>query len=314
MMPHPVCTTPAPTATTPTTPCTRLAYYEATLCTIDADGDGWGDENAVAPADPGTDCDDADPTSTHSSRMDCGIDRNCDGRIPGQPGRGRLRHHGRRLQGPCGEVVAAGGDLDGDGFDDLVFSHDEHDSTGRVYVFYGGSLGSTAALDASEADLFADGESNNDRMGGGIAMLDDLDGDGTSELAIGVTHRNVNIKDDGLVLLFFGGTLSTSSSIDPGDADAQLWGEAESDVFGKAIEGHGDIDDDGISDLWILSPNNDDGGDNAGKAYLFYGSDLARRRLRRRERIRKRDGRRRQRRNRRPRWPPATSMQMASTT
>ena len=253
----------------------NIALYEWTLCTIDADGDGFGDESAAAPADAGTDCDDADPDI--NPLEDDGIwdiDRNCDGRLRGSLDGADYAIMGEDSRDRVGEVVAAGGDLDGDGFDDLVFSQQEYDGTGRVYVFFGGNLGSTAELDASDADFIVDGENNNDHLGGGIAVTDDFDGDGMSELAIGVTRQNVEVKDDGLVLLFFSETLRTSASIDPSDADARFWGEAESDLLGSAINGISDVDNDGHADLWLFASGNDDGGDNTGKAYLFYGSDL----------------------------------------
>ena len=36
-----------------------VAYNEPSLCTVDRDTDGWGDENAAAPLDAGLDCDDS---------------------------------------------------------------------------------------------------------------------------------------------------------------------------------------------------------------------------------------------------------------
>ena len=49
-------------------------------------------------------------------------------------------------------------------------------------------------------------------------------------------------------------------------------GENANDEAGRAISGAGDVDGDGIPDILIGAPYNDDGGSDAGKAYLFSGS------------------------------------------
>jgi hypothetical protein len=55
-----------------------VASQEPTLCTHDADGDGYGDEFAVSPLDAGTDCDDTDST-LESSDTDGDGYSSCDG-------------------------------------------------------------------------------------------------------------------------------------------------------------------------------------------------------------------------------------------
>ena len=57
------------------------AVHEAWLCTVDADGDGYGDQYAASPADTGTDCDDSS-SAVHPGATDStadGIDQDCDG-------------------------------------------------------------------------------------------------------------------------------------------------------------------------------------------------------------------------------------------
>jgi hypothetical protein len=51
-------------------------------------------------------------------------------------------------------------------------------------------------------------------------------------------------------------------------------GENTSDSSGSGIGGGGDVDNDGLDDLLINAPLNDDGGDEAGKAYLFVSPSI----------------------------------------
>jgi hypothetical protein len=54
-------------------------------------------------------------------------------------------------------------------------------------------------------------------------------------------------------------------------ADAKLVGEDADDAAGEAVGVAGDIDGDGIEDLFVSAPGDDDGGSGAGAIYLFAG-------------------------------------------
>jgi hypothetical protein len=49
-------------------------------------------------------------------------------------------------------------------------------------------------------------------------------------------------------------------------------GEAKSDLAGRSVSGAGDVDGDGYDDLLVGACKNDDGGLDAGAAYLVLGS------------------------------------------
>ena len=56
------------------------ATSEAVLCTVDSDGDGWGDSQAPAPANTGSDCNDSDPAINPDATEVCdSVDNDCDG-------------------------------------------------------------------------------------------------------------------------------------------------------------------------------------------------------------------------------------------
>ncbi len=87
-------------------------------------------------------------------------------------------------------VVALPGDLDGDGFDDLVVGDPNHDGPddawaygrGQVRIFYGPLQDETTWDDA---DAVLDGELIGDGAGRTLTAIGDMDGDGLPDVAVG---------------------------------------------------------------------------------------------------------------------------------
>ena len=90
---------------------------------------------------------------------------------------------------------------------------------------------------------------NQDNFGSAVAPLDDLDGNGVPDLAVGAP-QDPEIGA-GYVSVFSGKT---------GELLATHWGEAVGDRFGAAIAGAGDHDGDGVPDLLIGAPGRRDRG------------------------------------------------------
>ena len=85
-----------------------------------------------------------------------------------------------------GNSVASAGDVNGDGFDDLIvgaFLADEGggNNNGAAYVFFG-SQSPAPNISVSQADITLVGADNNDQFGNSVASLWDLNGDGIPDL------------------------------------------------------------------------------------------------------------------------------------
>lgn len=169
----------------------------------------------------------------------------------------------------AGRSVAGAGDVDGDGYDDLLIGaygdDDGSSDAGAVYIVFGGVTGD---LDLSAADIKLTGEDSGDYAGYAVAGAGDVDGDGLADLIIGAHRDEDGGTSSGSAYLIFGGiTASTSLS----GADVQLVGESNSDYAGYSVGGAGDVDGDGLDDVLIGATGEDTDGSAAGAVYVVLG-------------------------------------------
>lgn len=125
-----------------------------------------------------------------------------------------------------------------------------------------------AEYDAGGADVIISGLSTDGTFGKTVAVIDDLDGDGFGELLVGA---NGEAGTNGVMYLFAGADLS--GELDTTAAIASWTGETTGASLGafRSVASPGDLDGDGIVDFLFAGANDDTNGDNAGRAYLFYG-------------------------------------------
>ena len=165
-----------------------------------------------------------------------------------------------------GTSVYSAGDVNGDGFGDLVvgalFFTDDQQSEGRARVYYGGpkpvptSAASTQLGDAQSA-------------AGSSLALGDVDIDGFADLIVGEPEWSSGAGASGRVRLFRGSANGISNTASW--TSAPLLNELGSKL-GASVAFLGDVDDNGFGDVLVGAPGATDGQAGEGKVYLFRGS------------------------------------------
>jgi hypothetical protein len=155
-------------------------------------------------------------------------------------------------------VSVSSGDVNGDGFSDVIAGAYRYNTyTGKVYVFFGGSNMN------SVPDVIFNGEQSHDFFGVTVSGADDINGDGYDDVLVGAHQVYQFGSEPGKAFLFYGGPAMDNV------ADNYFIGEASADGMGCSVASSGDFNDDGYGDLLVGAFWNDNGGLNAGKAYLF---------------------------------------------
>ncbi len=151
----------------------------------------------------------------------------------------------------------ASGDLNADGKVDLAVGADLYSSsTGRVYVFYGGSA---ADVSPSTADAIITGAAAGYRLGSALAV-GDLNADGKVDLAVGSEGHT----SGGRAYIFYNGSITTENAT---GADVNIAAEGSGDHLGFNMA-MGDLNADGKNDV-VIGANQYSS--STGRAYIFYG-------------------------------------------
>ncbi|MBM1228848.1 FG-GAP repeat protein, partial [Ponticoccus sp. SC6-38] len=178
-----------------------------------------------------------------------------------------------------GLSVAAAGDVNGDGFDDIIAGafrgDDGGENAGEAYVIYG-MAGPRGTVDltglAPEDGFIIQGDQAGDLAGLSVAAAGDINGDGIDDVIVGARYGDDGAIDAGEAYVIYGKTGDTRGTVDLTDLSASdgfiIQGTAEGDQAGRSVSAAGDVNGDGIDDLIVGAPAADG---ETGEAYVIYG-------------------------------------------
>jgi len=192
--------------------------------------------------------------------------------------------------------VSSAGDVNGDGYGDLVVGAPTGDDgggdAGEAYVVLGRASGfSTVADDGRRvidltslgaADGFViQGDAAGDNAGYSVSSAGDVNGDGYGDLVVGARSGDDGGSNAGVAYVVlgrhsgFGALVDGRAVLDLGTLSAAdgfvVQGDAADDRTGWSVSSAGDVNGDGFDDLIVGAPGGDDGASGAGEAYVLLG-------------------------------------------
>ena len=164
--------------------------------------------------------------------------------------------------------VATAGDVDGDGYSDVIVGADSFDNPevdeGQAFVYCGSATG--LPLSGSPTSVLQSNQPNA-RFGISVATAGDVNGDGYSDVIVGADQYNNGQINEGRAFVYYGSAGGLSS--------AAAW-TAESDQaeahFGISVATAGDVNGDGYSDVIVGADQYDNGQNDEGRAFVYQGS------------------------------------------
>jgi Ca2+-binding RTX toxin-like protein len=180
-----------------------------------------------------------------------------------------------------GNAVSNGGDINGDGIDDLIVGNSSaspsEDGSGQSYIVFGRSTGFASRFDLSTLNgsngFILNGIGEFDFSGTSVSGAGDINGDGIDDLIVGADGA-------GQSYVVFGSSTGFSSSLNLASLNGSngfiLKGRLGESV-GFSVSKAGDVNDDGLDDLLIGAPGASPsvigfpGSIRSGQTYLVYG-------------------------------------------
>lgn len=196
---------------------------------------------------------------------------------------------GTRLDGISGSdqsgySVADAGDVNGDGFADVIVGAPFGDpnsanGAGETYVVFGalGGIGPSFDLDNidGQAGFVIQGAAQSDRSGDSVAGLGDINGDGLDDIVVGATLADQPGRANaGAAIVVLGQSTGFSAAVNAATLDGAdgflILGAEASDNLGSSVSSPGDFNGDGFIGIIVGAQNANASG--TGAAFVVFGS------------------------------------------
>jgi hypothetical protein len=164
-----------------------------------------------------------------------------------------------------GYAVARAGDVNHDGFDDVVIGarafYDGQANEGRAIAFYGGSSGL-----ASTPDWQVQSNQAGALLGDAVSAAGDVNNDGYDDVIVGAPNYDSPLTNEGIAFVYLGSSSGLSTT-----ATWSAEGNQTGALFGGVVMGGGDVNGDSYDDVVVSAPNFDGSASDEGAVFLYLG-------------------------------------------
>jgi hypothetical protein len=188
-----------------------------------------------------------------------------------------------QLNANLGVSVAAAGDVNDDGYADVIVGAYRYDAgeaeEGAAFVFLGSASGIVANGSPANADAQLESNQANAWLGWSVAGAGDINGDGYADVIVGAYRYLLPpsaFDEAGAAFIFHGSASGIVTRGNPSNANTSFLAQRLEAWLGYSVAGAGDVNDDGYADVIVGAPFYDVSLDplkvwNSGAAFIFLG-------------------------------------------
>ena len=171
-----------------------------------------------------------------------------------------------QVSGWMGWSVASAGDVNKDGYSDVIVGvpryYNGQTNEGAAFLYLGSASGisttTAAVVESNQSDAY---------MGRSLASAGDVNGDGYSDVIVGVPFYDNGQPDEGAFFVYYGSTSGISTT-----ASAMVESNQAGALMGISVASAGDVNKDGFSDVIVGALYYDNGDTDEGAAFVYHGS------------------------------------------
>jgi len=175
----------------------------------------------------------------------------------GSPATAAATLQSNQVGAQLGGSVAGAGDVNGDGYADVIVGAPNYDSgevdEGAAFVFLGSSSGVASGSPATAAATLQSNQVGA-QLGGSVAGAGDVNGDGYADVIVGASGYDAGETDEGVAFVFLGSASGIASG-SPAAAGVALQSNQVNARLGHSVAGAGDGNGDGYADVIVGAPN-----------------------------------------------------------